>query len=131
MAGATALTGLTLTGDLFANSANAFAEFENCGQGLREGGDVKLRGVLVGRIGPISRKDATGHCRVALKLFPEEVKQVPSNSGAQIRAKTVFGEKWVEILYPEAPQGTIAAGDVIPLDRTIDPLEVETILNTA
>ncbi|MDQ4124971.1 MAG: MCE family protein [Actinomycetota bacterium] len=130
MAGAVALTGLTLTGQLFRNSKNAFAEFENCGQGLREGGDVKLRGVLVGRIGTLARIEE-GDCRVRLDLFPESIDQVPANAGAEIRAKTVFGEKWVELTYPDNPADRpIAAGDVIPKDRTLDPIEVETILNT-
>lgn len=130
MAGAVALTGLVLTGNVFQNSANAFAEFENCGQGLREGGDVKLRGVLVGRIGPLTRI-GEGDCRVRLDLFPESIEQVPANAGAEIRAKTVFGEKWVELTYPDDPDDApIAAGDVIPKDRTVDPLEVETILDT-
>ncbi|MDQ3957714.1 MAG: MCE family protein, partial [Actinomycetota bacterium] len=40
--------------------------------------------------------------------------------------------KWVELVYPENPDDAVlAAGDVIPKDRTLDPLEVETILNTA
>ena len=130
MAGAIGLTWLTLTGDLFANSTNAFAEFENCGQGLREGGDVKLRGVLVGRIGPLERVEE-GDCRVRLNLFREAVEQIPANAGAEIRAKTVFGEKWLELTYPDDPEDNrIAAGDVIPKERTVDPLEVETILNT-
>jgi phospholipid/cholesterol/gamma-HCH transport system substrate-binding protein len=130
MAGAVALTGLMLTGNLLQNSTNAFAEFENCGQGLREGGDVKLRGVLVGRIGPLERVDE-GDCRVRLDLFPESIEQIPANSAAEIRAKTVFGEKWVELVYPDDPDSAhLAAGDVIPKERTVDPLEVETILDT-
>lgn len=130
MAGAVVLTGLTLTGNLGSNTKDAFAEFENCGQGLRDGGDVKLRGVLVGRIGPLTRI-AGGDCRVRLDLFPESIAQIPANVSAEIRAKTVFGEKWVELVFPEDPDETaIAAGDVIPKDRTLDPLEVETILNT-
>ena len=119
-----------LTGNLLTNSKNAFAEFENCGQGLREGGDVKLRGVLVGRLGPLERVEE-GDCRARLDLFPESIEQIPANAGAEIRAKTVFGEKWVELTYPANPAGAaIAAGDVIPKERTLDPLEVETILNT-
>jgi virulence factor Mce-like protein len=129
MAGAVTFTGLTLTGNIGANTENAFAEFENCGQGLRDGGDVKLRGVLMGRLGPLERIE-DGDCRVRLDLFPESIEQIPANAGAEIRAKTVFGEKWVELTYPEDPDSAaIAAGDVIPKDRTLDPLEVETILN--
>lgn len=106
----------------------ATALFSNCGQGLREGGDVKLRGVLVGRIGTIDRD--RGRCSLTLELRPADIDQIPANIGAQIRAKTVFGEKWVELLYPDRPfDDRLAAGDVIPSDRTIEPLEVETILN--
>jgi len=92
---------------------------------------VKERGVLVGRIDSIERLDGGG-CRVGLLLEPADIDQIPANVGAQIRAKTVFGEKWVELLYPSDPEeARIAQGDLIPQDRTIDPLEVETILNTA
>jgi phospholipid/cholesterol/gamma-HCH transport system substrate-binding protein len=132
--GAVALTGLNLVrGGLIDRSVPVVADFTHCGQGLRVGGDVKLRGVLVGRISSISRlADGDAQCRVELGLKQETLEQIPANAGAQVRAKTVFGEKWVELLYPEEPATTsIAAGDAIGRDRTIDPLEVETILNTA
>jgi phospholipid/cholesterol/gamma-HCH transport system substrate-binding protein len=130
-AGAVAVTGLFLTGQITSPTTAAAAEFANCGQGLRERGDVKLRGVLIGRIGPIERR-RDGGCLVALEMFPEDLDQVPANVGAQVRAKTVFGEKWVELLYPSDPVAArLGEGDLIPEDRTIDPLEVETILNVA
>ena len=132
VAGSVVLTGLFLTGKVRPRVVPVSAEFVNCGQGLREGGDVKLRGVLVGKIGVIELAGNGNDCRVNLDLFPQDVDQVPANAGAQIRAKTIFGEKWVEILTPDpASSENIAAGDVIPRDRTIDPLEVETILNVA
>jgi virulence factor Mce-like protein len=109
----------------------AHAEFVNCGQGLRVGGDMKLRGVLVGRIEKIQRLN-DGSCRVSGLIEHNSVQQIPRNVGAQIRAKTIFGEKWVEFLYPDEPdEARIAENDIITQDRTIDPLEVETILNTA
>jgi phospholipid/cholesterol/gamma-HCH transport system substrate-binding protein len=130
VAGLVALTGLTLTGAVGARTVTAYADFEVCGQGIRPGGDVKERGVLVGRIGKIERVE--GVCRIQLDLKPDSIAQIPANVGAQVRAKTIFGEKWVELLYPDEPDGeTIAADDIIPKDRTIDPLEVETILNVA
>lgn len=120
-----------LTGNIGQTGTLAAAEFAHCGQGLRVGGDVKERGVLVGMIQSITRLQ-DGTCRVGLLLEPGDVDQIPANVGAQIRAKTIFGEKWVELLYPSDPdQARIAEGDTIPQDRTIDPLEVETILNTA
>lgn len=125
-----ALTGMVLTGAVKGDVVAATATFDNCGQGLREGGDVKLRGVLVGKIAAIRLID--GDCNVTLDLNPNQVDQIPENVGAQVRAKTVFGEKWVELLFPDDPAAArIATGDEIPKDRTIDPLEVETILNVA
>jgi phospholipid/cholesterol/gamma-HCH transport system substrate-binding protein len=129
-AGLVGLTGLTLTGAIKGDVVGTTAIFENCGQGLREGGDVKLRGVLVGRIADIRLTDSD--CEVALDLNPDQVDQIPENVGAEIRAKTVFGEKWVELLFPDSPaEARIASGDTIPKERTLDPLEVETILNVA
>lgn len=127
-----ALTGYTLVnGGLTDSTVPAYAMFGNCGQGLRVRGDVKLRGVLVGRINGIE-KVVGGDCKVELGMFPEDIGDVPANVEAQIRAKTVFGEKWVELIYPaESDDARLAEGDVIPKERTIDPLEVETILDTA
>ena len=132
VAGAFALTAYNLVnGGLINTNVPAYAEFENCGQGLRERGDVKLRGVLVGIIEGIE-KVRGGNCEVELGLFEASQEQIPANVGAQVRAKTIFGEKWVELLYPAEPASDyLAEGDVIPESRTIDPLEVETILNTA
>jgi len=131
MGGAVEVTWLFLTGGIAPNTTPAFAAFNNCGQGLRAGGDVKLRGVLVGRIGDIERSTTEG-CTVKLDLIPSDIDEIPANVGAEIRAKTVFGEKWVELLYPGDPsEERIAEDDVIPIARTIDPLEVETILNVA
>lgn len=127
--GLVALTGMFLTGRITSASQSASAVFGTCGQGLREGGDVKTRGVLIGRINGITRLDG-GECNVSLALFPAKVDTVPRNVGAQVRAKTIFGEKWVELLYPDNPDDeSIEPGQEIA--ETIDPLEIETILNTA
>ena len=121
---------MTLTGAIKGDVVAATAVFDNCGQGLREGGDVKLRGVLVGKIAAIRLIDSD--CDVTLDLNPNQVNQIPENVGAEIRAKTVFGEKWVELTFPPDPaEARIASGDEIPKSRTLDPLEVETILNVA
>ena len=127
--GLVVLTGMFLTGRITSASQPASAVFGTCGQGLREGGDVKTRGVLIGRINGIERLEG-GECSVSLALFPDKADSVPRNVGAQVRAKTIFGEKWVELLYPDDPdEDPIEPGQKI--EETIDPLEIETILNTA
>jgi virulence factor Mce-like protein len=105
------------------------AIFARAGQNLRDGSDVKLRGVLVGTV---ARTEVTvdGKARVVMNMFPSQ--NVPDNVAAAIRAKTLFGEKFVElrIVEPPSPQ-FLQEGDEIPESRTIPPFEVETILTRA
>ena len=52
---------------------------------------------------------------VALKLEidKDKIKFIPANIEGQIRATTVFGAKFVDLVYPEDPQGQLQAGQVI------------------
>lgn len=62
---------------------------------------VKLRGVQVGRVAEI----VGGSEPVVLKLQidKDKLKYIPANVEAQIRATTVFGAKYVDLIYPEHP----------------------------
>jgi phospholipid/cholesterol/gamma-HCH transport system substrate-binding protein len=97
------------------------------GQQLPIGGDVKIRGVLVGRIAAI-RFGPDGNAVVEMRL--NDGLDLPGDTAAEIRSKTVFGQKWVELLPPEAPsaEGILSAGSVIPDERTTEPLELERAL---
>src|SRR5262249_35634862 len=53
---------------------------------------------------------------VALKLEidPDQIPYIPSNVEAQIRATTIFGAKFVDLVYPDNPTSQrLAAGQVI------------------
>ena len=97
------------------------------GQQLPVGGDVKIRGVLVGSIAEI-RLGPDGTAVVELRL--DDGLELPADTAAEIRSKTVFGQKWVELLPPEGPtaEGILTAGSVIPDERTTEPLELERAL---
>lgn len=95
------------------------------GQQLPEGGDVKVRGVLVGYISDIYL-DGTDAV-VEFKLTGDH--PLPENVTAEIRSKTVFGEKWIELIPPDDPsERSLTAGSVIPDERTREPLELERAL---
>ncbi|KMO84299.1 MCE-family protein MCE3A [Mycolicibacterium chubuense] len=72
---------------------------------------VKLRGVQVGRVSAIEG----GSEPVALKLEidKDKIDHIPGNVEAQIRATTVFGAKYVDLVYPSDPKGQLQAGQVI------------------
>lgn len=95
------------------------------GQQLPVGGDVKVRGVLVGRISDVSLA-RDGKVVVSMRLNAEG-RRLPRDSSAEIGSKTLFGEKWIELVPPPgSSQGPfLAQGDVIPDERTEEPLELE------
>ncbi|ULE31412.1 MCE family protein [Mycobacterium sp. IDR2000157661] len=72
---------------------------------------VKLRGVQVGKVSAIQG----GSQPVALKLEidKDKLEYIPANVEAQIRATTVFGAKFVDLVYPSDPNGQLKAGQVI------------------
>lgn len=103
--------------------------FPRAGQLLRAGSDVKMRGVLVGTVDDIDVRQR-GTAVITMLIGPEH--EIPRNVGAVIRAKTLFGEKFIDLEIPPEPSSeSLSAGDRIPLDRTIGPFEVETILEKA
>lgn len=126
-AGAIGLTWKFLQGD-FEGGAPVRAVFSDpgVGQQLPIGGDVKIRGVLVGRIADVSYEEEAAV--VELRIDRDEV--IPGDSSAEIRSKTIFGQKWVELIPPEDPSisdDLIAVGE-IPTERTKEPLELERAL---
>ena len=73
---------------------------------------VKLRGVQVGRVAAI--KGGTEPVALRLEIDSDKVKYIPANVEAQIRATTVFGAKFVDLIYPSDPSPQrLAAGQVL------------------
>jgi virulence factor Mce-like protein len=135
--GAAALLALVLVafgltkflGGQFKPGYEVTATFARAGQLLRPTSDVKLRGVLVGEVTRID-VERSGQARVTMRLFPDQ--KIPDNVNATIRAKTLFGEKYVAFATPPQPSGLdLRQGSQIPESRTVPPLEVETVLTKA
>lgn len=128
-AGAVAMTWIFLQGGFEGGvPVRALFSAPGVGQQLPEGGDVKIRGVLVGRIAAISIDEA-GNAELLLRLDEDE-SQLPATTTAEIRSKTVFGQKWVELIPPVGGSSgeTLAQAGVIPDDQTQEPLELERAL---
>jgi phospholipid/cholesterol/gamma-HCH transport system substrate-binding protein len=100
---------------------------DHTGTQLNNGADVKVRGVRVGSVRAVAAS-ATG-ASVTLALDPDAVALVPANVSARLLPKTLFGERYVDLLIPAVPAPPIASGDVIPADRTRPAIEVEQVLD--
>ncbi|BBZ15218.1 MCE family protein [Mycobacterium branderi] len=88
------------------------------------GAKVKMRGVQVGRVGTIhgGNKPVT----LTLQLYPDQIRHIPANVQARIRATTVFGAKYVDLVYPKHPSAKrISAGSVITSENV--STEVNTV----
>jgi virulence factor Mce-like protein len=101
---------------------------DRIGNQLSAPADVKLRGLIVGEVRGVS---STGDgATIDLALQPSKVELIPKNVQARLLPKTLFGEKFVELVLPEQPSGEhIAAGDVIPQDRSKTALETERVID--
>jgi phospholipid/cholesterol/gamma-HCH transport system substrate-binding protein len=88
--------------------------------------DVKVRGVIIGQVLE-SRSESNGAV-LTLGIRPDKIREIPKNVTASILPKTLFGEKYVELVVPEQPSRTaLATGDRIT--QTQLPIEVERVLN--
>src|SRR5690242_13426179 len=92
---------------------------DRVGSQLQAGSDVKLRGLIVGEVRSV-RTTGDG-ARLGLALDPAKAALVPADVSARLLPKTLFGERFVDLVAPDA--GVLSgrhlqAGDVIGQDRT-------------
>jgi phospholipid/cholesterol/gamma-HCH transport system substrate-binding protein len=101
---------------------------DRIGNQLSAPADVKLRGLLVGEVRSVA---ATGKgATIDLALDPSKVKLIPKNVEARLVPKTLFGEKFVDLVLPDAPSADhLRAGDVIPQDHSKTAIETERVLD--
>jgi phospholipid/cholesterol/gamma-HCH transport system substrate-binding protein len=69
------------------------------------GGKVTYNGVEIGRVGSISEvlRDGKPAAKFELNVNPKYVPLIPANVDADVRATTVFGDKYVSLTTPEHP----------------------------
>jgi phospholipid/cholesterol/gamma-HCH transport system substrate-binding protein len=103
-------------------------EADSLGNQLDPRADVKLRGLLVGEVRAVRADGEKATLDIALK--PEHVAHIPADVHARLLPKTLFGEKYVDLVAPGGAAGRhIRAGDVITQDRTRVGIEVQQLMN--
>jgi virulence factor Mce-like protein len=103
--------------------------------------DVKLRGVLVGRVSAATSKGFDGGANpvgstLTLQISKSQMKNIPSNVQAMILPKTLFGEKYVDLEPPSRPSTTTFADMetkhqpiVITQDDSSTAVEIQTVFS--
>ncbi|MGW1679141.1 MCE family protein [Saccharopolyspora sp. NPDC002376] len=111
----------------FTSSVDVVLKAASTGNQLLPDSDVKVRGMVVGRVTGVQ---STGDgAELHLALEPDKVQHLPSNVSARLLPRTLFGERYVSLELPDqASTTTLAAGDVIEQDRTSAGIELEKVL---
>ena len=100
--------------------------FPRAGQGLVSGSDVKYRGVNVGEVDGIELVDR--QARITFSI--EDGFNVPEDVEVTVRPKTIFGEKYLEMVFPSGEGGPyLEEGDEVA--TTAAATEVENFFEAA
>lgn len=95
------------------------------------GAKVTYNGVQIGRVAEISEitRDGVPAAQFVLDIFPRYIPQIPANVAAEIKATTVFGNKYVSLSSPKisAPQHITPA---VVIDATRVTTEFNTLFQT-
>lgn len=124
------LVGLTIAiyNKTFVDVVTVTLETNRVGNQLAPPADVKLRGMIVGEVREV-RSDGE-RATIEIALQPERAGMIPKDVSARLLPKTLFGEKFVDLVAPGGATGPrIAEGDVIPQDRSVTAIELETVLD--
>ena len=112
----------------FSSAVPVRLETDHVGNQLHVGSDVKIRGMLVGEV-----REVHGYGDRAvldLAVQPGALEQIPADVSARLLPKTLFGERYVALQPPPRPSGAhLAAGDVIPEDRSSSAIAIDKVLS--
>ena len=104
---------------------------DRTGLQLSQGADVKVRGVVVGEVRSVGTEGSGATIRLALD--PRTTPRIPADVGARLLPKTLFGERYVELVPPPGRDAArpIRDGAVITQDRSRTAVELERVLDQA
>lgn len=111
IAGLILLTG-ALYNDSFTSSIPVIVTSDRAGLVMESGAKVMMRGVQVGRVAAV--RGGNDPVSLRLEIASDQIAFIPANVGTQIRATTIFGAKFVDLIYPDRPvPQRITAGAVL------------------
>ncbi len=113
----------------FGSKPHVSAVVADAGGALRKGSDVKMGGVLVGKVSSVGR-DKSGGVLIDMEMSEEDIEYVPANVVARILPATVFGTTFVDlIVHGTAAKDHLEPGDEIGADTTQGTLEFQQALD--
>lgn len=95
---------------------------DRIGNQMELNAEVKARGVPFGTVRAV-RTSGDG-AEIELAMDTARIGRLPSNVSARLVPKTLFGERYVDLVLPAEPdRRALAAGDTITQDRSENAIE--------
>lgn len=110
----------------FDNTVPSSVMLDTAGGALEVGAEVKLNGVVVGKVDEIA--PAKQGVRLGLQFDPEQARKVPRNSTVRVLPISIFGAAYVELLHPASSQGTLVDNAVLKQDESATTVELGDLL---
>src|SRR5436305_11723479 len=96
---------IAMFNEQFRSSTPVSMHISRAGLQLLPGSDVKIRGIIVGSVDQITSNGEGAE--ITLRLSPAKAKHIPANVSARLVPKTIFGEKYVDLVLPAHPVGRL------------------------
>ena len=91
---------------------------------MESGAKVMINGVQVGRVSGVTGGREPAELKVDIDA--DQAHYIPANVGAQIRATTAFGAKYVDLIYPDDPSAARLSAGAVLTSRNVTT-EVNTV----
>ncbi|MEV4126507.1 MCE family protein [Nocardia sp. NPDC049707] len=101
---------------------------DSVGNALTRNADVKVRGVNVGEVR--SSRSEGGKVTLDLAIDPGKAQQIPVNATARLLPKTLFGERYVNLVIPDEPSKQhLTEGVTLHQDTSGNAIEISKLLD--
>lgn len=110
----------------FSDDYSVVARVDDAGGALVAGSDVKMRGVIVGRVASIDAGDE--FVEIELSLFGRH--DIPGDVQARVLPATVFGTTFVDLVPGQGTDDVLRAGQVIDQEAGAQTRELQDTLNS-
>jgi phospholipid/cholesterol/gamma-HCH transport system substrate-binding protein len=98
------------------------------GNALASDADVKVRGIIIGEVRGFTPQD--GQVAIDLAIDADQMKLIPANATVRLMPKTLFGERYVEVVIPEDAAPPIEPGGVLLQDTSGNTIDAAKMYDT-
>lgn len=118
----------TMTNDVGGDQHRLYADFENV-SGLRQGDDIRISGVKVGRVEAVETRHVDGRVLARVTLRVQSDQQISDTTRVTMRYQNLLGQKYLALTPGKNPGTKLKDGATIALKRTSPGFDLTALLN--